>query len=172
MKKVPSLFRSHRRTSSRRGFLLVEVILASSILGLLVTTFVGAYLFGEESTLLAGNRARATYLAEEGLEAARAIRDAGYANLVDGTYGLSATGVWALAGASDTSEIFTREISITSSGANRKNITATITWQQNPQREGRVVLTTLLTNWRAVAEAPPEAPPAEEPPPEEPPVEG
>src|SRR3989339_749416 len=104
---------THYKLQTSNGFSLVEVILASSVFILLVTSLVGAYLYGEESTALAGNRARATMLAEEGLEAARNIRDANFSNLSDGTHGLVISGnQWTLSGSSDVTDIFTRSISI------------------------------------------------------------
>ena len=70
---------------------MVEVLLAVSVFALLVTALVGAYLYGEEATALAGNRARAVLLAEEALEAARNIRDAAFINLTNGTFGFATT---------------------------------------------------------------------------------
>ena len=135
-----------------RGFSLVEVILAGAVFILLVTAFIGAYLYGQESTAFAGNKARAAMLAQEGLEAVRNIRDAGYVNLTDGTFGLTTTGnQWNLAGSSDTTDIFIRQMTISSVDAKRKNVVATVTWQQHPQRAGSVQLTTYLTNWIAQA---------------------
>lgn len=132
------------------GFSLVEVILSSAVFGLLVTALVGAYLYGQESTTLAGNRARATLLAEEGLEAVRNIRDPAFVNLTDGTYGLTTTSnQWNLSGSSDTNGIFTRQVIVSSVDSKRKSVTANVTWQQNPQRTGTVSLATRLTNWIA-----------------------
>lgn len=132
------------------GFSLVEVLLAVSVFGLLVTALVGAYLFGQESTALAGNRARAIFLAEEGLEAARNIRDASYVNLTNGTHGIQiASNQWGFSGTSDiTDSFFTRRIVVSSVDPNRKDVTSTITWQQNPSRTGSVTLTTRFTNWQ------------------------
>ena len=138
MKKAPS------------GFSLVEVLLAVAVFSLLVTALVGGLIFGEQSTALAGARSRAAILAEEGLEAVRNIRDENYSNLTDGTYGLAiSANQWALSGASDTTDVFTRTINISSVDTKRKLVTSTITWQQNPQRTGTVVLTTYLSAWRA-----------------------
>ena len=132
------------------GFSLVEVILASAIFALLTTALVGAYLYGEEAAMLAGNRARAVFLAEEGLEAVRNIRDALYGNLVDGTFGLATAGnQWIFSGSFDAQDIFTRQIAIASAGINRKSVTASIVWQQNPQRIGQVSAVTHFTNWIA-----------------------
>ncbi len=86
---------------SNRGFSLVEVLLASALLSLFLTAFVGAFIYGQESTALAGARVRATFLAEEGLEAARSLRDSDFANLTDGDHGLAISGnQWSFSGAS------------------------------------------------------------------------
>jgi prepilin-type N-terminal cleavage/methylation domain-containing protein len=149
--KRTSLHSTPHIPHSNRGFSLVEVILSSAVFALLVTALVGAYLYGQEATALAGNRARANMIAEEGLEAARNIRDPAYANLTDGTYGLTtASNQWNLSGSSDVTDIFTRQIVISTIDTKRKSITSNVTWQQNPQRAGLVSLITRLTNWIAI----------------------
>ncbi|MDP2656078.1 MAG: prepilin-type N-terminal cleavage/methylation domain-containing protein [bacterium] len=142
--------------STTRGFSLVEVILASAVFVLLVTALVGAYLYGQEATALAGSRARATMLAEEGLEAVRNIRDSTFNSLTDGTYGLSVTSnQWIMSGTEDVSGIFTRQITISTVDADRKAVVSAVTWPQNDQRTGSVVLTTRLTNWLSGGGSPP-----------------
>lgn len=132
-----------------RGFALVEVLLSVSIFGLLLTFLVGGLIYGQESTALSGARTRATFLAEEGLEAVRNVRDANYSNLTFGSSGLSfSTGNWTLSGSSDTTDIFQRSVTISPVDANRKKIVSTTSWQQNLQRVGSISLTTYLTNWR------------------------
>ncbi|OGY72550.1 MAG: hypothetical protein A3H61_01780 [Candidatus Jacksonbacteria bacterium RIFCSPLOWO2_02_FULL_44_20] len=141
---------THYKLQTSNGFSLVEVILASAIFVLLLTALVGAYLYGQESTALAGNRARAALLAEEGLEAVRNIRDADFSNLADGAYGLTTTSnQWNLSGSSDATDIFTRQLTISSVDAKRKSVTANVSWQQNPQRIGLVSFATRFTNWLA-----------------------
>lgn len=131
------------------GFSVVEAVLAGAIFGLLVMAMVGAWLYGEESGALAGNRSRAIFLAEEGLEAVRNIRDNNFSNLVDGTYGISAGGnKWSLSGSSDTTGIFTRQVQISSNGSDRKNIVSTVTWPQNAVRNGSISLSSQLTYWQ------------------------
>lgn len=133
---------------SRSGFSLVEVILSAALFGLIVTIFVGAYLYGQESTALAGSRARAVMLASEGIEAVRNIRDEDYANLIDGTFGLTESGgQWVFSGSSDLTDIFSRSITITTVDEDRKSITSNVAWTQNTQRSGSVSLITRLTNW-------------------------
>lgn len=130
----------------------MEALLAGSLFVIIASTFIGAVLYGEESTVVGGQRARAAYLAEEGIEAVRNMRDEAFTNVVDGTHGLAIFGnQWVFSGSSDTTDIFTRVITVSPVDAKRKQVTATITWQETPQRNGSVALTTYLTNWRAGA---------------------
>lgn len=135
---------------TQKGFSTIEALLASTILVLIVTALMGAYIYGSESPALAGQRERAAFLAEEGLEASRNIRDSGFSNLTNGTNGLAISGSqWIFSGASDiTNGFYTRQITISSIDSNRKQIISTVTWQQNNQRTGSVTLTTYLTNWK------------------------
>jgi len=141
---------------TQKGFSTIEVLLASTILVLIVTAFMGAYIYGSESTALAGQRVRAVFLAEEGLEASRNIRDENFSNLTDGTKGLSISGnQWTFSGSSDlTDSFYTRQITISTVDSSRKQITSAVSWQQNPQRTGSVSLITYLTNWKASASPP------------------
>lgn len=144
---LPKKLRSYN-LQANRGFSLVEVILASSVFVLLVTALIGAYLYGQESTSFAGSRARAVMLAEEGLEAMRSIHDSSFCDLTAGTYGLTTTGnQWNLSGSSDTIDIFTRQVIISSVDSKRKTVTSNVTWQQNPQRTGLVSIVTRLASW-------------------------
>ena len=130
--------------SKNLGFSVIEVLLATSIFGLLVTGIAGSYLYGQESTAQSGAHTRAVYLAEEGLEASRSIRDNSFANLTDGTHGLGTAG-----GSSDANGIYTREITVKSVDDNRKDVTSRVTWTQNTLRSGEVTLVTRLTNFFA-----------------------
>ncbi len=133
----------------------MEAILATTIFALIVTVLAGSIIQGRESAALAGDRARATMLAEEGLEVARNIRDSGYSNLINGTHGLAIVGnEWVFSGTSDTTGIFTRELSVSQIDADRKEVSSIVTWQQNPQRTGNVTAITRLTNWQSVAGQP------------------
>lgn len=149
MKRAPSLSMPKEWSATNQaGFSLVEVILSSAVFVLLVTALVGAYLYGQEATALAGNRARAVMFAEEGLEAVRNIRDPAFANLTNGTYGLATTSnQWNFSGSSDVNGMFTRQVTIGTVTANEKQMSSSVSWTQNAQRAGSVTLTTYLTNW-------------------------
>lgn len=150
LKQLQLMKRAHSHT--KLGFSLVEVMLSIAVFTLIITGLASAYLYGEESTMLAGNRAKATMLAEEGLEAARNIRDPQFVNLTDGTYGLTTTtNQYNLSGTSDTDGFFTRTINVSTVDIKRKDLTSTVTWQQNPQRTGSVTLVSRLTNWIAAS---------------------
>ena len=138
------------------GFSLVEVILSSSIFALVTVAFVGVFLYGQQSTVLAGSRLRAAFLAEEGLEAVRNLRDESFANLAPGTHGLAVSGgQWAFSGSQDVTDVFTRQIVISSIDADTREITSSVSWQQTPQRSGLAELVTRLTNWMAAVSAVP-----------------
>lgn len=134
------------------GFSLIEVLVAVGIFGIFASTLISAFILARESSAAAGKRARAGFIAEEGVEAVRNIRDSSFANLVDGTnYGLRKTSSpikWELAaGHSDVTDGFTRTIEIANTATAKKKITVTVAWQQTPQRTGEVVIETYLARW-------------------------
>lgn len=131
------------------GFSVVEALLAATIFGMVAVGVIGAIVYGRQATAGAGEHARASYLAEEGIEAVRNIKAAAYSNLVDGTYGLvQSGGIWTLSGSSDTTGIFTRTVQIASGGTNRKAVTATVSWPQGTAT-AQTTAVTRLTNWTA-----------------------
>lgn len=130
------------------GFSLVEVLLASTLLGMFFTILVGFFFYGQESAVISGERNRAINLADEGLEAVRNIRDNQFTNLPDGTYGLGIVGNnWTLTASPTAIEGFTRAVRISTLDAQTKIATASVTWSQQLHRTGSVSLTTRFTNW-------------------------
>lgn len=132
-----------------KGFSLIEALLASTVFAMIATAVIGGIVYGRAATAQSGDRARAIMLAEEGNEAMRNIRDAGFANLVDGTYGLAQSGnQWVTSGTSDISGMFTRQVVVSSVDSNRKNITSTVSWA-NGSVSRQTQVATRLSNWRA-----------------------
>lgn len=139
----------YKTFKKNNGFSLVEILLSGALFAIIISVLVGALIYGQESSQVAGTEFRATLLAEEGLEAVRNIRDNDFANLSNGTYGLSISGgKWTLVGVSDTTEIFNRTITISTPSTDRFQVTSNVTWSGTTQRAGSVSLVSYLNNWR------------------------
>lgn len=133
--------------NSSPGFGLVEAILAASLFSLVAAVFAGALIYGQQSAFSSGNASRAAFVAQEGLEALRNIRDEDFSNLEDGTHGLAIQdGVWRLAGHSNTVDVFSREIEISSVDANTKKAVSTVSWTSLFQQPSQTALTTYFVN--------------------------
>jgi type II secretory pathway pseudopilin PulG len=137
----------------QKGVSIIEILLAISIFALLITVFVGAFLFGQDSSLLSGKINRGLFLAEQGLEAVRNIRDESFSNLIDGIHGLNISdNQWVFSGSQDTTDIFNRYIDISSIDSETKQVIANVSWQQNSQRPANISLLTHFTNWNSERE--------------------
>lgn len=135
------------------GYSILEIMLASAMLLILTTVFAGALVSGQENVRLSSMRSRATLQAHEGLEAVRNIKEHAFANLVDGTFGLSSsTGEWTFAGGSDTTRGFTRTIEISSIDQSTKLVKANVIWQENPSRQSSTTLAAYLSNWSELSQ--------------------
>lgn len=133
----------------QKGFSLVEALLAVTIFGLLSSAIIGAIVYGRTSTASSGDHTRAAYIAEEGIEAVRNVKNASYGNLGDGTYGLIQSGnAWGATGTSDTTGIYTRSVTISSGTANHKLVTSHVSWN-GTAGSGQVDISTQFTNWMA-----------------------
>jgi type II secretory pathway pseudopilin PulG len=145
---------STKNSVNQRGFSVVEVLLAATVFSFLASALIGAIVYGRESTANAGDRIRANLIAEEGIEAVRNIHTDDYASIVNGTYGLSASGgAWDFAGTSDTTDTFTRQITVADNGPNRKVISSRVTWT-NGEHTRDTTLVTRLTDWSAALTPP------------------
>lgn len=128
--------------------------MAISIFGLLVTILSGIFIYGQRTSQLSSDRQQASFLAEEGLEAVRNIRDEDFANLIDGQYGLSeVSGQWTLVADSDTVDKFTRVVTISTVDSDRKLIKANVQWTDENRGAQALEVSTYLSNWRKVVVA-------------------
>jgi len=133
------------------GFSLVELIVSVSIFLIFVIAVTGVISSVSTEMRNSANKERAAILAEEALEASRNIRDAGFANLTDGTYGLSTAGnEWSLSGTSDLTDIFTRVLNISTISENQKRVDVTISWADIISPTNSMTMSTYLTNWREI----------------------
>lgn len=153
------------------GFSIVEVMLAVALFMIFATGMVGAVLYGLDNNRLSGEQLIANQYAAEGLEAARSIKNQAYTNLVNSTgTGIAQVGnVWTFSGTNNIYDKYTRVITVVdverdangnivaSGGAldpNSKKIVSTVSWNFTSARANSVVLTTYLTNWKAVVPTP------------------
>lgn len=102
-----------------------------------------------QSTATSTILSKAQFVANEGLEASRNIRDAAFANLTDGNHGLAiAGGNWTFSGTTDTVDIFTRQVNISTIDANTKEVKVTLTWTPQFSAVSTLTQTMRLTNWQ------------------------
>ena len=76
----------HPLRSSGRGGLLLEAVLAIAIFAIFLSGVGLTLLVGQHSPVSAGDRVRATFLAEQGLEGIRYMRDQDFSQLTPGTH--------------------------------------------------------------------------------------
>lgn len=137
----------------RPGFLLLEAILGIAVFGLFLTATGLVLLLGQEGTVMGGDRVRGTSIAQEALEASRAIRDGGFAALTAGSHGiaLNASKQWIYSGTESTrSGAYAITTTVTSLGSDWVQIVAQSKWKHGYTRSGSIVLTMELTDWRSV----------------------
>ncbi len=129
---------------------VVEVIVAIAIFSILATVAYEIYIGVDDLVKRSDQKSQALWLAEEGIEAARSIRDENFVNLTDGTYGLSNSGdKWALAGSSDVNNAYTRVLNISTINPDEKEVLVTIDWDYKGVTNS-LNLNSHLTNWHAI----------------------
>ena len=135
----------------RRGSLLLEAVLAIAVFGILLSAVGVTLLYGQENSVAGGERYRGVAIAQEGLEAARAIRDGGFAGLTAGQHGiaLNAQQQWVFSGTHGTrSGGYILDLTVTSAASNRVEVAARSRWKHGYGRSGSILVSTELTDWR------------------------
>lgn len=149
---------------------IVEVIVAVGIFIIIAVGAVTAVLQTFSVNRLGDNETDATLFAQEGIEAARSVKNQSWTSLTNGNHGgTSGGGVWAFSGTSDTKGSYTRQITVADvyrdiptnnpqlSGCvnvldlNAKKVTSTVTWNFTPTRANSVSFETYYTNWKKTA---------------------
>lgn len=136
-----------------KGQSLLELILA---MGIFVTVIAGLSFFVLDSYItgrLSYEISKADFLAQEGLEAARSIRDNNFNDLVAGSHGLTITlGRWTFQGTQeDVSSQLTqgiRQIQIENIDSDTRRVTSSVAWLFSEGRNQEVELVSYLTNWQ------------------------
>jgi len=148
MKKAPSVTR-------KPAFSLIEVVLAISLFAVFSLSSVSILLYSEENFLSIGQSSRASFLAEEAIEAARAVKNEDFTLLTDGDHGISSSsGKWQFSGTEDAVDGFTRRVSVNSLDPDTKKIATRVSWLKKSGQTASVNYETQLTNWSAYSGIP------------------
>jgi hypothetical protein len=138
-----------------KGQSLLELIIA---IGIFVAVIGGLSFFIFDNYIsgrLSYEITKANFLAEEGIEAIKSIRDNNFGDLTTGSYGLAISGGhWILQGTEEdlSSQITAgrRVNEIENIDQDRKKITTKVTWQFLEGRTEELKLVTYLTNWAKI----------------------
>ena len=142
---------------NQSGQSLVELIIAMGIIVLVISSVAFLVIDSYVSGRLSKEITQANFLAEEGMEAIRSIRDNSWNDLSPGTYGLAISGSnWILQGSQEdvSSELNQgiRTIIIEEIDPDRKKITSQVDWKFVEARPQQIQLITYLTNWQKVTD--------------------
>ncbi len=138
----------------RPGFLLVEILLGVVLLGMFLSGLGATLLYGQESTVNGGDRARGAYFTERALQAVRSMRDSSFASLTTGVHGITLNGSqdWVYSGVNTIgSGGYVTSVVVGANPADPLNsliVTGSTVWQHGYNRMGSVQMTTEVTNWR------------------------
>lgn len=136
-----------RNYSLQKGMTVVEVVVAIGIFAVLSTVAYQVHIGSDRLIVKEGQKSKALWLAEEGIEASRSIRDVDYASLTNGTRGIAVSGnTWTFSGTEDSTDGYVRSITIADAGADAKNVQSNVSWSDRGATS-TVTLSTVLTNW-------------------------
>jgi len=136
----------------QKGQSLMELLIAMGVFVMIISAIIFLIIDSYTIHRLGREETIAVFLAEEGLEAVRSIRDSNWNDLQDGNYGLAISGrKWIFQGSeedlSDALKQGKRVITISTIDADKKEIKSKITWEFKENRSQEIILITYLTNW-------------------------
>lgn len=138
------------KSKLNKGQSLIELLIAMGVFVIAISAITFLILDAYVADRAGRERTQATLLAEQGLEAARAVRDSAWANLSVGDHGTAILGGdWIFQGTSDIVSKFTRVVSVRDIDPDRKEVVSEITWSLTEARPQIVSLVTHFTNWQA-----------------------
>lgn len=134
------------------GQSLIELLIAMSIFVVAVSAVAFLILDVYLSDKVGREKTMATFLAQEGMEATRAIRDNNWDDLINGEHGLLVSaGKWVFEGnEEDISDYLgegTRKIIVEEIDSSRKKVTSEVIWKLTEVRSGEISLVSYLNNW-------------------------
>ena len=152
--------------SNQHGLSLLEIILAMGIFIIIVSVSAAVVIHSFNSNRLGEEETQAAFLASEGLEAVRSIKNQDFANLVAGTYEVINTGdFWQLGPTLTPGGKYQRKIIIEdvyrdengeivefggSLDEETKKARAQVNWQFSPVRSNQIENSTYFCDWKTV----------------------
>lgn len=111
------------------GQALAELIIACAILAITLFGIVTTINFSINSVAVSSNKTRATYYAQDGLEQARAARNANWSTFQNGAYLGAARNVFVAI----PNTIFRRRVTVGPETLSARRVTSTVTWVDGTQ---------------------------------------
>lgn len=140
--------------NKKLGASIVEVIIAIAIFTLVAPSIILMISGSHTGALRGESNLEATGLAQQGVEAVRAIRDYSWEDVTEGVHGLTSTGgYWELTGTPDEDLLdkYQRTITVNSLSSYKKEVIVEIGWELMEGLDQTVVMTTRLTNWKVLS---------------------
>lgn len=138
----------------KKGFSLAEVLVAGTVFTMVMVAVCSLLYIANDSSRQSVERTKALYLAKEGIEATRSIRDVNFNNLTAGDHGLKIiNNVWQFSDTSDSIDGYVRKINIQDVNSRIKLIKSTVDWSVNGKRQENLFLTTYLTEWEPAGQS-------------------
>lgn len=142
---------------NQEGQSLIELIVAIGIFVISIASLLLLILNSYVSGRLALEMTKASFLAQEGIEAVRSIRDNSWDNLISGFHGLTiSNGHWVFQGTfediSDQLREGKRIIIVEDLAQDRKKITSQVNWSFAKEKTQEIKLITYLTNWQKISQ--------------------
>lgn len=131
------------------GQSIFEVLIALGIFSISIAASFQIFFGGQKLTIDSQNYNLATDYGRQGVEALRNIRARNFSELTDGAHGLvfqNNQWMFGSSSTSDTSDIFTRAVTVGTVDANTKIATTTVTWTSGAITQ-KVEIAEQLTHW-------------------------
>lgn len=137
----------HIKDKKLKGISLIELLLSIALFSILVTGLSSAVFYLLQSQKDTAYRAKAIFLAQEGIEAVKIIKKNNFSSLASGNYALSTSAnTWSLVAGIENIDGYQRQITISTIDANTFRAISTVTWNDTFNSQ-QVQYSTYFTNW-------------------------
>jgi hypothetical protein len=155
-----TIFKKHIDKVNNAGILLVEIILAIAVFSAITLIVLSAFIYGQQSTSIAGDNLRASEITNQTIEAVQSISQGSFNNLAsysNGTtyYLTTVAKQWSLTTTPTLiNSIYSAKVVFSNGPSSSRQATVTVSWNESLQRSGNATATTYLANWTATSVSP------------------